>query len=464
MPAAPEQNVHEISSDRIVSTGMRDEAVRRPDLLTARLRLLWLKRGLLLRIATWSLAIAAVIAFLLPKQYQSTVRLMPPDDKSSSGMLMMATLASKLGGSGGVAGLAGDVLGLKSSGALFMGVLRSRTVEDDLIRQFNLREIYGEKLWETTRLTLSSRTALSEDRKSGVITITVTDRDPKRVAAMAQAYVTALNSVVSQLTTSSAHRERVFLEQRLVQVKQDLESAEKDFSQFASKSGAIDIKEQGRAVVNGAALLQGQLIAAESELEGLKQIYADNNVRVRALNARIAELHSQLEKLGGKVDGSEAATDPTNSFLYPSIRRLPLLGVPYADLYRRTKVQEAVFETLTQEYELAKVAEAKEIPSVNVLDPAEVPERKSFPPRLQIIVLLTLVSTCCGAVFVIGAAEFRKLDPNNPRKALACEAFEAIDAKMPWSAPNGSRLQSISHKVWTEIVHRNGSPKTPQTE
>src|SRR5262249_6717712 len=118
--------------------------------------------------------------------------------------------------------------------------------------------------------------------------------------------------------------------------------------------------------------LQGELIAAQSELEGLRQIYTDENVRVRATRARIAGLQHELEKLGGKGD-TPGAEDQENT-LYPSIRKLPLLGATYADLYRRVAVQEVVYETLTKQCELAKVQEAKEIPSVKVLDPAEVPE------------------------------------------------------------------------------------------
>jgi uncharacterized protein involved in exopolysaccharide biosynthesis len=257
------------------------------------------------------------------------------------------------------------------------------------------------------------------------------------------------------LSTSSAHRERVFLEERLAQVKQDLESAEKDFSQFASKSGAIDIKEQGRAMVESAAVLEGQLIAAQSELQGVKQIYSDNNFRVRSLRARIAELQSQLQKLGGKQEIG-AATAFDNGDLYPTIRKLPLLGVPYADLYRRTRVQEAVFETLTQEYELAKVSEAKEIPSVKVLDPPDVPEHKSFPPRLVIIVLGLIFSFACAVVWVAAKSRWTEISPDAQHKVLAEEVFATINSHMPWATPNGSRFQAASHKAWTAMVTRTG--------
>lgn len=118
---------------------------------------------------------------------------------------------------------------------------------------------------------------------------------------MAQAYVDELDHLVVELNTSSAHRERVFLEERLKSVKQDLDSSAKEFSQFASNNAAIDIQEQGKAMVGAAATLQGQLISAQSELEGLRQIYADSHVRVKAVRARIGELQKKLDEMGGGI-------------------------------------------------------------------------------------------------------------------------------------------------------------------
>ena len=427
------------------------------DRTIARLRLLWEERRLLFRACVYGLVIFTIIAFLIPKRFESNVLLMPPDDQSGSGMMLAATLASKVSGS--LSGIASDVLGMKSTGDLFVGILRSRTVQDDIINKFDLRKVYSTKQYQTARLELSKNTMISEDRKSGIITIAISDHDPQRAAAIAGEYVTELNTVVSQLSTSSAHRERAFLEERLVQVKQELESAEKDFSEFASKNGTIDIKEQGRAMVEGAASVEGQLIAAQSELEGLKQIYSENNVRIRSVRARIAELQNQLQQLGGKQDIAADATASGGSSakdeLYPSIRKLPLLGVPYADLYRRMRVQEAVFESLTQEYELAKVAEAKEIPSVKVLDPPNVPERKSFPPRLVIISVGTVLCCAIGCVWVIGKARWDEIPDGCEQKALAQDVLRTINAKMPWAPPNGSRSHRIANQAWMKVTRKH---------
>ena len=143
--------------------------------------------------------------------------------------------------------------------------------------------------------------------------------------------------------------------------------------------------------------------------------------------------------------------------MFPSIRQLPILGITYADLYRRTKIQETVYETLTQEYELAKVQEAKETPSVKVLDPANVPERKSFPPRLLIIALCTCFASAGGASWIITRTMWSRVESSDPRKMLARDVFQKFTATMPWSPPNGSRWQSVTHRAWTKMVRRQAA-------
>jgi uncharacterized protein involved in exopolysaccharide biosynthesis len=354
----------------------------------------------------------------------------------------LAALTAKAGGGsgGGLGAVAGDLLGVKSSGALFVGILKSRTLQDRLIDRFQLKKVYSVKHTEDARKTLSENTAASEDRKTGIVTVTVTDHDPKRAAAIAQAHIEELNQLSAQLSTSAAHRERVFLEERLIAVKRDLDDAAKKFSQFASKNVALDIKEQARAMVEAAAAIQGEMIAAESELKGLEQIYTSSNVRVRAIQARISELQRQLQKLGGKAPSE---TDPlaSSDALYPSIRELPILGVTWADLYRRTKIQETVFEILTQQYELAKVQEAKETPSVKVLDAAVVPEEKSFPPRVLITVLGGLVLFCAAAMWVFARERWNETDASDPGKMFAREVIGSVHPFMLWTSPFARKRQ-----------------------
>jgi len=416
------------------------------------LQLLWQHRRLLARAVFSGLLVSALLAFLIPARFESTGRLMPPDGNQSGGLAMAAAALS--GGPAGLGGIASGILGLKSTSDIFVGILSSRTVQDNLVQQFDLKKIYGDGRMEDARRDLAERTGISVDRKSQIITLTVTDHDPKRAAALGEGYVVELNRLVAELSTSSARRERIFLEERLKAVSQDLEAAEKEFSQFASKNTAIDIKEQGKAMVEAAATLQGQYIAAQSELEGLKQIYTDNNVRVRSVRARISELKRQLEKLGGKGEPPSEPSGQQADYLYPSIRKLPLLGVTYADLYRRTRVQEAVFESLTKEYELAKVQEVKEIPTVKVLDPPNIPERKSFPPRLLIMFLGSAFAFGIATTWVFGKTAWDHTDSSNPKKVFAEEVFATVKASIPKFAQNGSGGHLGSGKSWNWIRRR----------
>jgi len=236
-----------------LSDGTGEGAAR--ERMVVRLRVLWNKRQTILRWTMTGLVLSVIIAFLAPKRFESTTRLMPPD-QTNSGMAMLAAAASRAGSAlGNLGGIGGDLLGVKSTGALFVGIVQSRTVQDDLIGKFNLQRVYGDRYRQDARKDLDKNTEVSEDRKSGIITIRVTDKDPKRAAAIAQEYVAELNQVVTLLNTSSAHRERVFLEERLLQVRQDLESAENEFSEFASKNTAIDIPSQGKAMIEAAAAI-----------------------------------------------------------------------------------------------------------------------------------------------------------------------------------------------------------------
>ncbi len=218
---APQPTLGEASVAEVSAAAARESLIQR-------LRLLWDQRGFLLRVAGYGLVVATLIAFLIPKRYESTARLMPPDNQSNSSMAMLAALTARTGN--GLGGFTGDLLGLKTSGALFVGILRSRTVQHRMVVRFDLKKIYGVRLNESARKELIENTSISEDRKSGIITITVTDRDPQRAAAMGRTYVEELDRLVAELSTSAAHRERLFLEDRLKAAKQELDAAAKELT------------------------------------------------------------------------------------------------------------------------------------------------------------------------------------------------------------------------------------------
>ena len=405
-----------------------------------RCQLLWDRRRWLGKVLLWGLAVSLTIAIFIPTEYESTAQLMPPA-QSGSGLSMLASIAGQSGAGKALAGLGGLIGGGKTSGELYVGVLGSRTVQDDLVNKFDLRKVYGKRRHEDARKKLDGRTDLSVDKKSEIIKITVTDKDAQRADAMATEYVTELNRLLADLDTSSSHRERVFLEERLGQVKQDLEKAEQDFSQFASANVALDVPEQSKAMLTVSSQLEGQIIAAQTELQGLRQIYTDNNIRVRTTEARIAELQRQLQKLRDDPSAgapSDGGSGNSSSLLYPSVRKLPLLGVKYADLMRNSKVQEAVFEALTQQYETAKVDEAKDLPTAKILDAPEVPEKKSFPPRTVITIVGGLLALGLGMLWSLGAERWKRVDPKDPGKSFIANATSDIVHAFPWLSANGN--------------------------
>ena len=199
-------------------------------------------------------------------------------------------------------------------------------------------------------------------------------------------------------------------------------------------------------MVESEATLQGQLVAAESELQGLEQVYTDNNIRIRTLRARVAELKQQVENFSGnKGDPNSPQSQITGDL--PPLRKLPLVGVRWANLYREFKIQEAVYAMLTQEYEYAKIQEAKETPTVEVLDAALLPETKSFPPRTVIMILGGFLAFLFAALFVIAGSTWRQSE--SPEKKLAAEIWRQIAAE-------NTKSRAMLQQVWSRVGGHNG--------
>lgn len=401
--------------------------------------LLWKHRLLLARITGIALIVSALLAFLIPKQYESVARLMPPDQPSSSATMLAAISGRSMGGLGSFGSLAGSLFGGRTSGALFVDLLHSRTISERLIDRFDLQNAYHKRYRIDSVKYLARHTAIVEDKKSGVITLTFTDTDPQRACAIARAYLDELNIVVTHSNTTSARREREFIEKRLVNVQVELQNAEKEMSRFSSVHTMLDVKEQTHAMVDAAAKLQAELIIGQSELDSLEQIYGPENVRVRAAQARIASLHHELTKLSGSSaalpEETATASGPDGGSLYPSLRQLPRLAVPYADLYRRVRIQETVFELLSQQYEAARIQEAKDTPVVSIVDPPLVAEKKSFPPRLLTILLLTAFSAVMASAFILARYFWEQVRSADPRRVLAHQISASISTQLRRLSP-----------------------------
>jgi capsule polysaccharide export protein KpsE/RkpR len=391
-----------------------------------KLWVLWRSRGFLWGV-TWKASIASVVlAFVIPSHYKSSVRFVPGENSSNSGgSSMMGLLSKAIGSDSSSTGFgldAASLLGAKTPGAFYVEVLKSRTVQDRLINRFDLRARYRKSTYFEARKKLAQFTDVEEDKKSGVITLTVIDYEPRMAAQIANAYVDELNRLAVDLNTSSAHRERQFLEERLTTAKQDLARASASLSQFTSTNSMVDPQNEGRAVMDAAARMQGELIASETELKGLQQIYSDDNVRVRTLKARMAELQSQLKKLIGQRNDTADVQDPAGwSAPYPSMHTLPGLGSRYAELYREAKIQEAVYAFVTQQFEMAKIQEAKELPIVRVMDAGVASEKRSSPIRSLIVAGSVFGAFVLACFWVLGRYRWQQLPIDDSYRMLAAD-------------------------------------------
>ncbi len=405
------------------------------------LHVLWLSRTLLMRVTGIAFVVSLVVAFIIPKMYVSEARIMPPE-MSGPNPALLAALAGRAPGSDALGGLAMSLIGGRNNGSLFVDLLQSASVSTRLIDRFQLQSVYHKRYRVDAAKVLARRTRITQDKKSGVLTLSVRDTDPARARDLAQAYLDELNVVVNRTSRSSAHQERVFIEKRLVDVESKLSRAQEALSEFSSSHTAIDLKEQASATVESEAKVEGELIAAQSELDSLEQVYGDDNVRVRAAEARIASLKRDLQKMGGS--SAPLATTTTSDEAdaappYLPLRQVPRLAVPYANLFREVQVQETVYNLLTQQYEIARIQEAKDIPVVNIIDAPGIPEKKSFPPRALLSLASTLLAVIIASFVLLGRHYWLLLDSGDPRR---CFAREVADAFRP-----------LRDRIWNRRAH-----------
>ena len=215
---------------------------------------IWQRRRWLAMVTGIGMLLSVGYALLIPNQYTSTAQLMPPDQQALSSTSMLSALT----GAGPTASLGGGLMSTRTPGGTFIGILYSQTAQDDIIDRFDLRRVYHCKLYIDARKILTGQTAIEEDKKSGIISISVTDRDPNRARDIAKAYVEELDKLVNSLSTSSARREREFLEQRLKSIKSDLDASSVALSQFSSRNATLNPQSQGQALLESASKIAGR--------------------------------------------------------------------------------------------------------------------------------------------------------------------------------------------------------------
>jgi len=333
--------------------------------------------------------ITAVCTLLVPNVFTAKAMILPKED-DSAGMtgIMMAQI-------GGLASLAGGGLGGATKADLYVTMMNTETIKDPIIDRFKLMHVYQVKARANAYSELEGNSKITVGKKDGVITIAVSDEEPKLAAAMANAYVDELGKLTAKLNMTDAGGNRVFLEKRLVKSKADLAAAEDALKTFQVRTKAVAVTDQAKVTLERVAMLHAQLVAQEVQLAALRRQFTAESQEIKVTNSTIANLRGQIARLEG--GGSEGSM--------PGVGAMPQLGQEYMRLMREFKIQETLVELLTKQYEMTKLNESKDVAPFQILQEARAPEVKSKPKR-SLIVLLAAVSTLFLTLFVIFIKEF----------------------------------------------------------
>ncbi len=352
-------------------------------------------------------AIAAVIvSLLLPMRYTATASLLTPQQNSS----LSAQLAAQFGALGPIAALTSGGSLLKNPNDIYVGMLRSQTVEDAMIGHFGLMQEYHAKTLSIARKVFESRTTVDGSGKDGLIHISVDDHDPNRAAELANGYVDQFRALTQNLAITEAQRRRLFFENQLKQANQDLGDAEEALKATEEKTGVIQLDSQARALIESAAALRAQIATKEMQIQGMQTYANGENAPLTEAQQELASLRAQLAKLGGSADNPDSIIVPKG--------QMTEAGMEYIRRVRDVKYYETIFEVLARQFELAKLDEAREGVAIQVVDPAIPPDRRSFPKRGLIVIASTFVGFLAGILFALvqSILQYLSRDPQTSPK------------------------------------------------
>ena len=382
---------------------VEDDELRLLDLLEVMVR----RRNIILKTTCIIGLLSIIVSFCIRDVYTATAKVLPPQKDSAGG------LAALLGQLGGLAS------GLGGSTDLYFGILKSRSVADSVIQRMDLFKAYRAKDWESARQKLEKNTKHRLNIKDGIITISANDNDPRRAAMLANTFVDELQKKSLQLNLTKAGTERIFLEKRLVLVKQDLKAAEVEMKNFQEKYKTVKADSQVAAAIEGVARLKAEIVAKEVQLAALRNSMTDESVEVSNLLAGLSRLRKQLSNASGVQERGS---------VIPSVGNAPSIGVEYVRRLRDLKIQEALFEQLTKQFELAKINEARDSSVMQILDEAVVPTKKSGPNRVLILVFGIITALLCSVIIVFVQEYISKLPQEDSIKlgAIKISILEAF--------------------------------------
>jgi uncharacterized protein involved in exopolysaccharide biosynthesis len=354
------------------------------------------------RLVVWlpiaAAALAAIVSLFLPNIYTATARILPPQQNAS----MAAALLAQLGNLGQIAS---QTAGLKNPSDLYVGMLQSRTIADNIIKRFHLQSLYDKETLVDTRKALANRTTIFSGR-DGLIAIEFEDEDPVRAASIANAYIEELQNLSQTLAVTEASQRRLFFEKQLAQTRSDLTSAEIAFQKVQEKTGLLKLDGQSQAIIESVASLRAEIASKEVQLETMRTFSTSTNPDLIRAGSQLSALREQLSKL-------ERGAAATQGSVFVPTGRIPQVGLEYVRTLRDLKYQEALFELMAKQFEIAKIDEARDMGIIQVLDAAIPPDKKSWPKRSLIVVATFIVVLLVGvlAVLVKEVHEQALLDP-----------------------------------------------------
>ena len=375
------------------------------------------RKRFMVRFVLGAAALAIVVSLLLPVRYEANIVLLPPAQNSSIGSSLLGQLGN-MGALGSLASLAGGGLNLKNPADMYVSLLTSRTVEDAMIRRFGLMQEYHEKKMSDARKAFERRSTAVAGSKDGLIRLTVEDGDPKRAAELANGYVEEFRKLSGSLAITEAARRRLFFEQQLQQTKEKLTGAEDAMTKTQQSTGVLQIDSQARALIESAAVLRGQVVAKQVQIEGMRSFATDDNPNVFLAKQELAALQSQLDRVAG-------SKQDLGSDINMSKGRVTQSGMEYVRRVRDLKYQETIFELLAKEFEVAKLDEAREGAIVQVVDVAVPPDRKSSPHRTLIVIGATILSFFVAVFWVLMGRGLKRTfeQPENRRRLEAIQQY-----------------------------------------
>jgi uncharacterized protein involved in exopolysaccharide biosynthesis len=362
------------------------------------------RRQLIAGVTLGSILAVSIVSLLLPKTYESSAALLPQLESKEGGALTSLLTATAAGGMAqnlgiGLPGLPGIPT---TPTDIFIAILKSRVMADEVITRFNLMERYHETTMHETREELLERVRISLSKEK-VIKLVVEDHDPQLAADMANFFVTNLDRLNRRVNVSKAGQNRAFIERRLAETQVGLVKTEEALRDFQTKNKAVAVEAQSKAMIEAAATIQGQITAQEVQHQVMSSYLSQDNPELARVRSSIDELRKQLGLLESGKGGKGMLPGDR---LHPAMITVPELALQYGRLLRELKVQETLYTLLTSQHEQAKITEARDTPTVQVLDPA-IPADRHSKPRLLLNMALGGVSGFCIALLIAYVVDAR---------------------------------------------------------